>query len=425
GNTLNIGNKNLKAKNIYNFETLNFKLPEGISNNDKMLTLTDNKSTNLKDTTVGITLAGKPLLKSGDKAILISNETGIDNQPDTPKVSATDIAATYNFDIAVDNAKQLTATLSSTTQNPAQKNLAETTIAMGAVANTAADVTEASGIKMAEGAAAMATSGSLGSFAGGDISNTRHNSGSHVDAKGISLMAGVSSYIKDDLLLGAFLEFGKGNYNSYNSFNVKGSGDTRYYGVGALSKFDLKDNIYLEGSLRFGQIRSTYEGSGFNIAINPTYKSKRAYIGTHFGVGKIIDINDNSNVDLYTKLLYSRMASDNVEINSYKYKFQAIDSLRAKLGTRYNYNINEVSKLYIGVAYEREFDSKAKAKNISANQTIKAPSMKGNTYIGELGYRVDVAKTNKNGKVVFDFNLQGLAGKKEGVAGGVNLKWEI
>lgn len=257
-------------------------------------------------------------------------------------------------------------------------------------------------------------SNNLASFSALNISDTRSNSGSHVDTKGVSILVGISKSIDEEFIYGMFVELGKGNYDSYNSFNtssVHGSGDSKYYGFGLMSKLDFKDSYYFENSFRVGQIKSDYESEGFDLNSNPSFDSKKMYYGAHLGVGNIIKLNTISNLDIYTKILYTRTSSENINIDSNDFKFASVNSIRSKTGARYNYELNQNSNLYAGIAYEYEFDSKVKAKNLSTNYDIDAPTLKGSTGILEVGYKV----LNTKGFNI-DLNLQGLSGKKEGVS---------
>jgi hypothetical protein len=66
---------------------------------------------------------------------------------------------------------------------------------------------------------------------------------------------------ESELTLAAFIEYGQGDYNSYNSFSsgkVKGSGDTDYKGIGILARNEYNSGFYLDGSLRAGKTDTDY-----------------------------------------------------------------------------------------------------------------------------------------------------------------------
>lgn len=74
GNTLELHSKGLTAKNLANFEYIKFYLPDDIKKNDTILTLTDDKETNLSKTKIGVGVidGSKPDLVQGDKVNLIT-----------------------------------------------------------------------------------------------------------------------------------------------------------------------------------------------------------------------------------------------------------------------------------------------------------------------------------------------------------------
>ena len=80
----------------------------------------------------------------------------------------------------------------------------------------------------------------------------RYNSGSYVENKGISVLAGAMGRIGDGASLGGYVETGGGKYESFNDFAVKGSGDLKYAGAGIVSEFDLAENFYAKSGAQIG-----------------------------------------------------------------------------------------------------------------------------------------------------------------------------
>ena len=76
--TLNLQTKGLEMKNITNFENLNFYLQEDTINGDTILTLTDDKGTDISGSNVNVGMAGSTsILQVGDKVNLLTNSNGI------------------------------------------------------------------------------------------------------------------------------------------------------------------------------------------------------------------------------------------------------------------------------------------------------------------------------------------------------------
>ncbi|PPB73761.1 hypothetical protein CDQ80_02340 [Campylobacter hyointestinalis subsp. hyointestinalis] len=441
GNTLNIRTKDIKVKNIENFEFINLYLLDSTKANDTILKVNDAITFGGSNTKLNVSAPNSinSNFNIGDSITLISSATSIDTSKliiSNTSFQASSLAHIYNFDITSE-AKAINATLNTKADNPAQKALSEPSIGSLAFINQASDLTARFGMDAMVNSQANlnssmnsnnsndnnTNSNNLASFSALNISDTRSNSGSHVDTKGVSILVGISKSIDEEFIYGMFVELGKGNYDSYNSFNtssVHGSGDSKYYGFGLMSKLDFKDSYYFENSFRVGQIKSDYESEGFDLNSNPSFDSKKMYYGAHLGIGNIIKLNTISNLDIYTKILYTRTSSENINIDSNDFKFASVNSIRSKTGARYNYELNQNSNLYAGIAYEYEFDSKVKAKNLSTNYDIDAPTLKGSTGILEVGYKV----LNTKGFNI-DLNLQGLSGKKEGVSGGIGVEWRL
>ncbi|MDR1163730.1 MAG: autotransporter domain-containing protein, partial [Candidatus Accumulibacter sp.] len=99
-------------------------------------------------------------------------------------------------------------------------------------------------------------------------------------------------------------------------------------------------------------------------------------------------------------------------------KFDAIDSKRLRVGTRFTHAMSGNVKAYAGIAVEREFGGEAKAT--TNGYRIDAPTLKGNTGIAEVG----ITATPTAGKPLFlDFGIQGYAGKREGVTGSLRVNY--
>jgi len=97
-----------------------------------------------------------------------------------------------------------------------------------------------------------------------------------------------------------------------------------------------------------------------------------------------------------------------------------VDSSRLRLGSRFSYIVNEYITPYIGAAYEHEFDGKARAS--TNGYDMEAPSMGGDTGIGELGL---VYTPLTSLPLSFDLGVQSSVGKREGVTGSVQVKYEF
>ena len=90
------------------------------------------------------------------------------------------------------------------------------------------------------------------------------------------------------------------------------------------------------------------------------------------------------------------------------------------LDPAFSYRVNDYISPYAGAAYEREFDGKARAT--TNGYDMKAPSMRGDTGIGELGL---VFTPYAALPLSIDVGVQGYVGKREGVTGSMQAKFEF
>lgn len=449
GNTLNIKTSGLTVGNIYNFQYLNFYLPSTLSVGDTVLTVAgtaDLTGSSGRSSTVNVGINGSASpLKAGDTITLINAGTLVTNSGLKSTASGTGmqgVTLLYNFDITKDSNKLL-ATVSTRsgssgpTVNEQTKALSEGFVSGMGLVTQGADVAAGQGMNSAVSAAraGSAAGGSapagFGALSGGSV---RYNTGSHVDMHSVSLLAGLAWGANTSLgrlTFGPFFEYGSGSYSTYNSFSnaasVEGDGNTRYLGGGLLARMDFVNtgsgHIYVEASGRAGGLHNKYESSDLRDAAGRSaeYDSSSAYYGLHLGTGYVWNITEDASIDLYGKYFWTRQKGDYVTLSTGDpIDFKDVDSSRLRLGSRFSYQVNDYISPYVGAAYEREFDGKARATTNGFD--MKAPSMRGDTGVGELGL---VFTPYASLPLSFDLGVQGYVGKREGVTGSVQAKYEF
>ena len=271
----------------------------------------------------------------------------------------------------------------------------------------------------------------FGALSGGSL---RYNTGSHVDMRSLSLLTGLAwgvDLTPGRLTLGAFFEYGNGSYNTHNSFSnaadVDGDGNTFYLGGGILARMDFVNTgpgrFYAEASGRMGQTHNEYDSSDLRDAQGRTanYDSDAPYYGLHFGAGYIWELTGRASLDLYGKYFWTRQQGDSIGLSTGEHlSFDDANSSRLRFGGRFAYTVNEHVAPYVGAAWEHEFDGRARATTNGFD--IDVPNLRGDTGIGELGLSltpsVDLPLT-------VDLGVQGYTGKREGVTGSVQLKYEF
>jgi len=266
-------------------------------------------------------------------------------------------------------------------------------------------------------------------YGGMSAGSIKHNTGSSVDLDSFTLAAGLAhgtDLTSGNLTVGAFVEYGHGSYDTYNSFNnaapVHGNGDSDFVGGGVLGRMELGKGTsypYIEGSARAGQVKNEFTAPDLRdfAGTRAKYDSSSAYYGAHVGAGYVLGIGPAS-LDLYGRYLWTHEDGDDVKLSTGEtVNFDDVNSQRTQLGARLTWAMKYVNP-YVGVAWEHEFDGEASASVYG--YSLDTPSMKGDTGIGEIG--VTLAQTvSKN--IGLDLGLQGYTGQKEGIAGTARLSF--
>lgn len=141
------------------------------------------------------------------------------------------------------------------------------------------------------------------------------------------------------------------------------------------------------------------------------------YTSAHIGGGYVFKLTDTMNLDVYGKYLLTYMDSDEVKLHdagNSKLHMDAVTTHALQGGMRLDAKFNDHFNWYAGVAMEHVFNGDAKTQVNGVG--INAPTLQGNTYIGELGLRM---KQAANSPWQFDVGARGYAGEREGVSGNV------
>jgi outer membrane autotransporter protein len=335
------------------------------------------------------------------------------------------VSLKYKFDLIVDGDK-LNATVAEggVSANSQSKSFSEGFLSGTALLIAGSDFVTNQGLLAATDSLQNHVGWNLfGVIGGGDV---KYKTGSHVDMQNWNLILGVASRPEvqsGQLTLAAFIEYGKGDYDSYNSFNEggKNSGDAHYYGIGGLMKMQYANNWYSEASLRFGHLKNEFDAKDLKDAngVGADYDTSGSYASFHLGGGYLWQLNPDTTLDTYAKFFYTRQEGDKTRADTgEQLDFDDIESKRLRLGGRFTHAFDTTKSLYAGLAYEYEFDGKAKAKTYGYQ--IDDPELKGSTGIGELGVQF---KPKANSPLSIDLGIQGYVGQREGVTGGVQANW--
>lgn len=448
GNHLILQTSGLTAKNIKNFEEYTFQLPATVKPGDTGLTLTAETGTNMAPggkatfTAAMQGIAGNgPAVKVGDRFTFLGNAAGLTTTGLTLVTQQLadvrqGVTLTADLDVKTD-ATSIYAQVTDTRLNPQTKALSEGHVSGTALALQGADLAAGKGMEAAgQAVRASLAEGGKGVAAFGALSGgwSRYNTGSHIDVSGFSLLTGLAwgaDSVLGQFTSSLFFEFGSATTGTYNSFSnaasVSGDGSTWYMGAGLLARMDFNDcgpgHFYAEASGRAGGLHNEYrnddlrDGDGRRADFDTT----TPYVSLHAGLGYIWNLTDALSLDLHAKYFWTWQDSADTDLSTGEaLHFDAVNSHRLRLGGRLTWAVNEHISPYVGAAWEHEFDGTARATSLGYD--LDAPSLKGDTGIGELGLSWTPSATTP---LTIDLSVQGYTGVREGYTGSFMVKWEF
>ena len=249
-------------------------------------------------------------------------------------------------------------------------------------------------------------------------SSMRHETGSHVDMKGMNLAVGFSREVlrgDERILFGPIVEYGRGTYDSYVN-DAHGDGSVRYVGVGGFIRQEQKDGLFYEGSLRFGRSSMDYSTP------LTSYDTDANYIGAHLGFGQRITEQSGNERELYVRYFYTRQNGTDTKLSTgERYDFDAVQSQRLRTGARWMIPQGSGS-LILGASMQYEFGGDANATvHVGGNSyTTPSPSLKGFSGSLELGWKTQMGKN-----ATADLSVEGWAGKQRGVTFNAGFNWKF
>ena len=248
-----------------------------------------------------------------------------------------------------------------------------------------------------------------------------------VDVDGTNMLAGLawrSTTGAGSLTYGVFAEHGDGSYDTHANINgtsLHGEGDTDYTGGGILARMDFNGSEnghgYLEASGRVGNADTDYTNSGLRDAYGraASYSTDGTYYGAHIGAGYVQKLDEKSSIDWYGKLLWTRLEGGSADLSTGEHlSFDDADSLRLRIGGRWNYAASDFVSYYAGLGYEYEFDGEA--SGFTNGLALGDEDLTGGSGVAELGISF---KPSKNSPFSLELNLAGFTGEREGFRGGV------
>ncbi|PSM51571.1 autotransporter outer membrane beta-barrel domain-containing protein [Campylobacter blaseri] len=454
--SLDIMGKNIKAQNVANFKNYNFYLGKDVVNNDKLLILTTKEDTNISGSNINILVekGNEPDIKKDNKLTLISKKDGkLKADKITTNTVSTDdpfVIITQKFNSPVVEAnRNLVITANGNliavapTPDPDQPNPNNPSVPTPPKPNNPSKPGTTPNKKVSPASYSILSTPTAGLALNSKLSNTLmdrafidieqritdnegiipfaylngyklNQSAGDVDTKGLTLTAGIAK-AKDNYLVGAFFEYGYGDYDG-NINKTKSDGKVNAYGGGVLARVYMDNNIYMDGFAKAGRMKNKYDAKMDIVGSKDvSYKYNSTYYGVGIGAGYKTTLNNNIELNNRLGYVYGYIDGGNAKVLDANYKINSITSHRAKFDSRLAY-INTAFKPFIDLKLEYEFAGKAKA-NVKDGISLKNSGFSGGAGVGFI--------YNPTSLTTFDFGVYQMLGerKETGLNLGVEFKF--
>ena len=419
GNTLTIDGWSDSTKSVQNFNSINF---DNINwqNGGTVLTITEGADNDLANTEINLnSIAGGSKIAVGDTMTLIESNKNVNLGIKKDNIKVKDnffagVAAQGTGTATVKDDGSVEFKVNTFKLNDQIDIVAENRAASAAFVNQGTDL-------ISDSLDTISRDSNYGvkTFAAVHGNRSKYDVNSDIKINGWSTIVGVGNADKfnngSEFSWGVFYENGSGNYRTYNEFNdefFRGDGSLVYNGGGVAARYENAHGVYTEGSLRAGMLKSEmdnalHDGSGAEYG----YDSSSAYYGAHIGIGQVIQLSDDSSVDVYGKFFHTYTEGDNFSVGNDKFEFDSINSDRLRIGARVITNKENKFSTYYGLAYEYEFNGNAGMR--AAGMDVPEQSLRGSSYMAEAGLNY---QPSADSPWSFDLNMRGYAGERQGAS---------
>lgn len=396
GNTLNVTGKDLIAGNIKNFDKVNFYLPKGLKADDIVLQLTKDEDTVLNIVKVnpyvekGKNEAIIKNLKPGQKIYIIKKASvdehtlketdSLGKKLSNKTISEVGASTIYDVELNEDKSNLFLEVSKNATPktNPKLNHTLIPNLASSHVVNQMSDLVSDNipNIAILDNNISANTDNII-SF--GYVKGYKSNIGKNdTDVNGAIVDVGVASRA-DNTLMGGFFEYSYADYDgSINSY--KNDGKIKAYAVGALARFDLRNNFFIDSYAKIGKLNNKYTLKGYdnlNINKDSTFYSLGAFLGHDSYFDKFMLTNRLG-------YAYSNVDGYELDIDGETLNVKDISSKRIKFDSIAYYKTNTDTNLYARARFIYELDGKSGIYAPNMNKDIESTN-KGFSGGGELG----------------------------------------
>ena len=412
GNTLTIDGWSGKTNTVQNFNDIAFKNIDW-NEDGTVLTIATGDADDLTNTTIDtINIAGGSNINVGESMTLIKNNGTLNSIGNVTDTFTAGVAREGLGSTSVDTTTgEVSFKVNSIKLSSQAVSAAQTRAASAAFVNQGTDL-------ISDSLDTISRDDNYGvkTFAAVHGNRSKYDVADDIKINGWSTIVGVGNADKFDngseFSWGVFYENGSGNYRTYNSFNnefFRGDGSMVYNGGGIAARYENKNGVYTEGSLRAGMLKNELDNAMRNVNGSYGYETENAYYGAHIGVGKIISLSDSSDLDVYGKFFHTYTEGDSFKVANDEFEFDSINSDRLRVGARITSNKENKFSTYYGLAYEYEFngDADMTAQGLRAD----TQSLQGSSVMAEVGFNY---QPTPDSPWSFDLNMRGYTGERQG-----------
>lgn len=186
------------------------------------------------------------------------------------------------------------------------------------------------------------------------------------------------------MLMGGFFEYSYADYDgSANSYSSDGK--INAYAIGALARFDLTNNFFIDSYAKIGKLNNNYTLNGYdNLKIDKdsTFYSLGAFLGhdSYFDRFKLTN---------RLGYAYSNVDGYDLDINGETLNIKDISSKRIKFDSIAYYKANTDTNLYARARLIYELDGKSSTYAPNIDKTVESKN-KGFSGGGEIGVAYDI-----------------------------------
>lgn len=370
--------------------------------------------TNADDATKGGTIT---LVESTDQIRYLDEDPPVSKEIVASAGTALEFSGTVDF-----GEKSITYTVQGEHSAEQTTLVGDSRLASAAFVNQSTDLLE----RVFHGFTLSRDKYGLMTFATAEGSKSDYDLSSPIKVNGWSFLAGVRSVSPTDwgdLTSALFVEYGEGNYRTKNEhlgMNFRTDGDLQYVGAGIAVRLMTPSSLYVEGSVRAGELRSDLDRALMDANGNfYDADTESFYGGLHVGTGFIAQPFSSMKLDSYAKYFFTYTDSDRFTISNFNetYEFESISSHRLRLGTRASWRVANVTFL-LGLAGEYEFDGESDM--IAANAPERTSDLGGFSAFAEVGLNV---RPSASSPWQFDVQVRGWEGQRDAVSGMATINY--